>query len=385
MRSPTRHAVFLLASPAALLALIPFALGHGDEMGGMDGGMGMGMTTDQPQPEDGSYPPTYFTHPEHKGIIYAHIALMVVSWIFVLPVGECIPTTRAEGTVSDRLSAVMLSLARSRYALAAQFVFLAVNAVGVLFSVIYNTNTPDLYPNNAHHKLGWAVTWVACAHVATSLLGRVAGALRERKVEARRGAESESFIPVSRAAMEEHHRLNGSRNPRPYRLSDDSGQGTERNTESLRSHSTTASEDDGSIEMRESHKRLQDDEDDLEADLPALRRGGRAVAIARRAAGMIFNRFRGSLVFGYNVVDRIILILGFVAFSLGIATYGRFFVSTTAYGENRIFQAACLLSTGGPSDLYGSCTLDQRRNLLLDGPSYSRQVGGQLRRAWMGE
>lgn len=52
----------------------------------------------------------------------------------------------------------MLSLARSRYRLTAQLVFLAVNGGGVLLGTVYNANTPDLYPNNAHHKLGWIVT-----------------------------------------------------------------------------------------------------------------------------------------------------------------------------------------------------------------------------------
>ena len=227
----------------------------------------------------------------------------------------------------------MLSLARSRYTLAAQFVFLATNAAGILFSVLYNANTPDLYPNNAHHKLGWAVTWVVCAQVAVGLLGKVASAFRAQKIDS---TERESFIPVSRAAMEEHHRLNDLRPPHLYRLSDDSGQGTERNTASLGSRSPTTSEEDGSAEMRESRKRFEeeedDDADDLEAHLPSLPRG-RAHAVARRVAGVVSSRFWRYLILGYNVVDRTILILGFVAFSLGVATYGRFFVSTPTDGR----------------------------------------------------
>lgn len=33
------------------------------------------------------YPPTYFAHTEHAGLMYAHIVLMVMSWIVFLPVG----------------------------------------------------------------------------------------------------------------------------------------------------------------------------------------------------------------------------------------------------------------------------------------------------------
>ena len=34
------------------------------------------------------YPPTYFALIDHRSLIYAHIALMAISWIIVLPVGE---------------------------------------------------------------------------------------------------------------------------------------------------------------------------------------------------------------------------------------------------------------------------------------------------------
>ena len=84
MRSPTRRSVFFLASYAVILGLVPRALGHGDDMEGMD----MSPPANQPPPDDGGYPPTYFAHPEHRGLIFAHIALMVASWIFMLPVGE---------------------------------------------------------------------------------------------------------------------------------------------------------------------------------------------------------------------------------------------------------------------------------------------------------
>jgi len=239
----------------------------------------------------------------------------------------------------------MLSLARSRYTPAAQFVFLTTNAAGLVLAAVYNAHTPDLYPHNAHHGLGWAVTWLVCAQVAVGLLTRLAAGGGGGP----RGAERAAFLPVSRAAMEAHRRLDdeddGARHlPRPFRLSDDSGQGTEPNTESLRSSrcSAPASEDDGSVEMRESRaKRFQnyddvddDDDDELDnTDLLALPRGGRARSLARRAAGVFSRRVWKYLVVGYDVVDRTILILGFVTLCLGIATFGRFFVSTHPRGR----------------------------------------------------
>lgn len=34
------------------------------------------------------YPPTYFGTSNSRGLIYGHISLMVIGWVFVLPVGE---------------------------------------------------------------------------------------------------------------------------------------------------------------------------------------------------------------------------------------------------------------------------------------------------------
>ncbi len=82
----------------AVLGLIPAALAHGEEHanssshadGGMAGMDGMDMKpsdADKPLPED-QYPPTYFSHPDHKAAIWAHIAVMVLAWVFALPAGK---------------------------------------------------------------------------------------------------------------------------------------------------------------------------------------------------------------------------------------------------------------------------------------------------------
>lgn len=219
----------------------------------------------------------------------------------------------------------MLSLARSRYTLLVQFGFLALNAGGMLLGVIYNTNTPDLYPNNAHHKLGWIVTFVVSAQVMVGLLAHVAGTFRRGSLG--RAEEHQGFIPVSTEAMAEHE----SRFQGPYdRFSNDSGQGTEPGTESLRSHSLSSGPPSP---IRDSHKEYhhQDDDvdDDPETHLPLFSKSNRVRSMVAGVAGKISDRFWKILIFAYNFVDRTILILGFIALCTGIATYGRFFVSTT--------------------------------------------------------
>jgi hypothetical protein len=219
----------------------------------------------------------------------------------------------------------MLSLARSRYTLLVQFGFLALNAGGVLLGVIYNTSTPDLYPNNAHHKLGWIVTFVVSAQVVVGLLARVAGTLkRESSKFAGRAEERQGFIPVSTEAMAEHE----SRYPSsPYgRYSNDSGQGTEPRTESLRSHSLSSG-DSPSSPVKEYHHSDDEADEDLEAHLPMFSKSTKAHSMVAKVAEKISDRFWKVLLFAYNFVDRTILILGFIALCTGIITFGRFFVS----------------------------------------------------------
>jgi hypothetical protein len=80
------RSAFSLHVAAAILSTLPAVFAHGDEGDSMD--MDMGMGAEEPRPDYNAYPPTYFTHPEHRGLIYAHIALMVLSWIVILPIGK---------------------------------------------------------------------------------------------------------------------------------------------------------------------------------------------------------------------------------------------------------------------------------------------------------
>lgn len=225
----------------------------------------------------------------------------------------------------------MFSLARSRYTLPTQFVFLATNALGVLLSTIYNAKTPDLYPNNAHHKLGWLVTWVLSAQAIVGLVGRLAGAFNKSQGDeaGAHATERRSFIPISQAAMDEHHRFHSGHYSPLCRHSNDSGQGTEPNTESLRSHSLSSSPDAPASPVGElAHKEFaEEEEDDLEADAPALPRRGAIHDLAKKVGGRISSRAWKVIVFGYNFVDRTSMLLGFITLATGIIALARFFVS----------------------------------------------------------
>jgi hypothetical protein len=189
-------------------------------------------------------------------------------------------------------------------------VFLAVNGAGVLLVTLYNASTPDLYPNNAHHKLGWVLTWVASAQVVIGVIS----AYTRRKDDRR------SFVPVSTENIERHQALNQAQ---IYRFSNDSGHGTDPNTESLRSQSISSNNSDDQLpDVRREHE--EDDQDEKHG----LMHGSKVDRfLTRKIPGLLSSRVLKVFGFCYNVVDRVILILGFVALTTGIVTYSGLFVS----------------------------------------------------------
>jgi hypothetical protein len=86
---------FLLLASLVLLGLAPATRAHGD-----DGDMNMetGIETAGMAPpsnatmmgSNSTAPllPSYFRHPEYSSLMLAHIVLMSLAWIFVLPLGE---------------------------------------------------------------------------------------------------------------------------------------------------------------------------------------------------------------------------------------------------------------------------------------------------------
>ncbi|KAK8076124.1 hypothetical protein PG994_003396 [Apiospora phragmitis] len=306
-RSTTTTALSLLAA-ATILGALPAVLAHGD---------GEGMEMDAPQEDQklDSYPPTYFSHPEHRGVMYAHVVLMVLGWVFVLPI------------------AVMFSIAKSRYTLLIQFVFLVTNALAVVLGISYNAGTPDLYPNNAHHKIGWVATWMVCAQVLISLVGRVAGVMSRQASPPKDNnkEERQAFIPVSTQNMEEHLRGNGTLyHHHKYSYSNDSGQGTEPGTESLRSDSLSSGQESPA---EANHRGMEYEEEDLEfKDVEMKSPSPKTNSLVGKIAGKISSRAWKFLLLGYNIIDRTILILGYIALTTGIVTWARFFEGHEVFG-----------------------------------------------------
>ncbi|KAJ6788901.1 hypothetical protein PWT90_00112 [Aphanocladium album] len=292
--------------------VVTSALAHDNELENAHGHGAMNeIMADEPIIRNATeYPNTYFAHTECVGTIYAHIALMLIAWVFILPV------------------AVVLSIARSRFTLAVQFIFLTFNAIGVVLALIYNANTPDLYPNNAHHKIGWIITWVVSAHVLVNLAGRIVNAWGGKSMNTCY-KELPPSLPMSGQGSTPFVRNS---NPNEeYRTSDDSGHGTASASSSIRNSSiSTICADEGGT--GEGHTKEYDHVGDDFENLP-LSRGDspRTTFVARIAQIGSYDIWR-YFELGYKAVDRIILPFGFIVLATGITTFARLFEGNAIFG-----------------------------------------------------
>jgi hypothetical protein len=222
----------------------------------------------------------------------------------------------------------MLSIARSRLAISAQFVFLVTNAFALLLGLVYNLRTPELYDNNVHSKIGWIITWIASAWVFMALVQVYTARAKPYSLE------DQSGEPLNAANMARYHRVHDDvQDVSPGRWSNDSGQGTERNSTSLYGNSSSTSpsvESDGRQFNLPPRRTTHDELDDV--DLGAEKRSflqNNVVDrfflrnVARFATGKPLKALR----LLYVVIDRTILIQGFVAIMSGTVVYGGIGVS----------------------------------------------------------
>lgn len=296
------HGSSLALASLATLALvhIPVVLAHGgEEMMDMPESHEQNGTDEVPA-EGADYPPTYFAHPEHVALLYAHIVLMVLAWVFALPV------------------AVMLSLAKFRHALFAQVAFTALNGVGVLLATIYSARTPDLYPNNAHHSVGWVVTWIALAQFAVSVLSWVARRARGSVSVGERNA----YLPLT-TTTRQHDQAQNRMYSDEYRRSGEEAESSGSN--SHRSSSASTVIDDGEAVPMAGYQKEYEDEDEGSLEQHDLATSHIQGTWTRRALAVVSSKVWAYFIVAYRLVDRIILPLGFIALASGVATLGRFF------------------------------------------------------------
>ena len=307
------------ASAALLLGALPLIAAHGDG----------NVETEQehhPNTTTGFQEalPNYFRHPHYSGWMYAHIALMVISWVVVLP------------------PALMLSVARSRYHLLAQIIFHGINGLGLFTGVIYNRSTPDLYVSNSHHPVGWIVTSFTMLWTFLSLAVAFAAAKRREEFDLVAPRSS------SQSQTEDDPVQNYMDSPPTYRYSRDSGNFSG----GSRSNSSESIFDKGETVP------LQDDRehDDFEhhhASEPrsVFRRNTVRCALAGAARFALGTRTSATLRVMQVVLEKFLLLFGFLAITSGFIVYGGLF------RDREIYSGLAHYVKGGIFFWYGLLTL----------------------------
>ncbi|CRG82975.1 putative membrane protein YCR061W [Talaromyces islandicus] len=305
----------LTGAAYAALFFASLSIAHGDhESMDMDTDIDIHATSSTPAPTASASQNTqsYFSYGQHSGTILAHIALMTLSWCFVLP------------------AAVLLSIGRSHLALPSQFLFLVVNGLGLVFGIVYNSQTPDLYENNAHHKIGWIVTWVVSVQVILAVIFAHAGR-GESKQSQSRSFDCAAFLPV---ATDEHEY----RDVHEYCSDHEYSQETEVGSSSIRSPLSSSYESQAECDEK-SKEELQGWFYSSIIDRVLLK------CLSNRVL-RIFNGL-------YDVIDRIILPFGFIAIATGAVTYGGLFHGI------EIFNGLAHFIKGGIFFWYGILTLSR--------------------------
>ncbi|KAL8668100.1 MAG: hypothetical protein Q9202_000078 [Teloschistes flavicans] len=226
-----------------------------------------------------------------------------------------------------------------------QVAFFIVNALGLLIGTIYNSKTPDLYENNLHHKLGWAVTWIVLAQIIIGLFRMYAIGTSANETNS---DECASFLPTAIHDMIGYHQMHPDSSASMHRYSHDSGQGTE--SVSSRSNSLAGIHDEKDTETGRFVGHPHDDNvEGVEVRktfglIAADNSLTRLLKLLPRPVTKIMNVF-------YDAVDVLILIIGFVLILTGFITYGGVFRG------NDIFNGLAHSIKGGIFFWYGLLTL----------------------------
>ncbi len=80
------RAVFSTAAAALLLALLPVVIAHGDEHNGDSMDMSP-QSGPAPVAQQDGVPQSYWRLSEHASLMYWHVALEILAWVVILPVG----------------------------------------------------------------------------------------------------------------------------------------------------------------------------------------------------------------------------------------------------------------------------------------------------------
>jgi hypothetical protein len=197
-------------------------------------------------------------------------------------------------------------------------IFLATNALALVLGLVYNHKTPELYANNSHSKIGWIITCIASAWVLMAVLQMCTRRSHSFSTN------DEAANPVTVANLARYERVHDGLSD-TSRYSNDSGQGTERNSSSLFGHSRSPS-----VESEDQHfagppRRYTEDDDSFDRiseKRSFLRNASVDKFFSQHVARFAAGRTLKVIQFLYVVFERTLLVQGLVAIASGTVVYG---------------------------------------------------------------
>lgn len=218
----------------------------------------------------------------------------------------------------------MLSLARSRRTHYVRLGFTATNVIGVLFGVSYKSKTPDLYPGSAHTSVGWIITGIAAAQISHLLISSVTKLFN--RVAGRSESKSNGYtLPPMRESLNSPQDFDG-----PSGLSRQASFDIEATRVGMEDRDTSPDSRLYQQDPHESEFTSDDDTFDGKSDSSQALRHDPSAANSKIFSKAIMSRMRRLVPLLYDVIDRTILVVAFVAFCTGIATFWGLFVSSVA-------------------------------------------------------
>ena len=234
----------------------------------------------------------------------------------------------------------MLSIARSRHTRTLQLAFLIVNGAGAICSIAYPAQVPDLYAGNSHHKLGWAVTWLACIWTAISLV--------HKRTQTDLGPPPSSRQSMNQKAMEQYRPLRGFQSTHGASWSTSSGESSGADTASPNSLDLDSGDE------ATKYERVELDRDDEAANEDDEKQNFSSDSIVDQIAHLQLPQLRGRpaklINMLYIVLERSMIPLALLSLITGIVTYsgiGR---------SDHIFNVLAHLIKGGIFFCYGILT-----------------------------
>jgi len=203
--------------------------------------------------------------------------------------------------------------------------------------------------------------------------------------------------PISVSAMTRYERVQEEQNSNPRRWSGDSGQGTERNSGSLFIHSRSPSVQSDNLQLHDlwlTHNNGDEDEDGYEVgdEKCGMLRNTHIDRFFLRNIHRIGSRTAKSLRVLHLVMERTMLVLGFVALASGVVVYAGIFVSASRSGacggafannpcqhDSKIFGGMAHFVKGGIFFWYGLLTFGRWLGCFADfGWAWNRKPSKEL-------